>query len=341
MSAHRLALLLIAASSVAAAPSVRRGPTTLKDHEGWVGAVAFARDGRFLASAGADRKVRLAGRPNVFVPDPLTGHTDAVCALAFAPRGDSLATASFDGTARVWDVSTVKEWGRGREKFTFHIYLDPRHTLRGHRGVVMAVAFSPDGKTLATGGMDTTIRLWDVATGKQKHLLAGHKSWVNGLTFSTNGKLLASASSDATVKLWDVRTRKVLITLPVKSGEVRCVALSPDGKTVAAGVRYGLLKVWDLGTRKEKASLKAHDGETWAVTFSPGGKTLISGGGDWNKPGEVKLWDASTWKPKRTLKHTGEVLCVAVSADGEGLAAGSWDKTVRVWDVTELLRGER
>ncbi len=154
---------------------------------------------------------------------------------------------------------------------------------------------------------------------------------MNSVTFSTDGSLLASGSSDATVKLWDVSKRQETATLPVRTGEVRSVALSPDGKTVAAGTRYGVVVVWDVDSRKQRAALKGHDGEVWSVAFADDGKTLVSGGGDWKRPGEIKAWEATNWRPSQTLRHTGEVLCIAIAPKWQALAAGSWDGTIKIW----------
>ena len=163
-----------------------------------------------------------------------------------------------------------------------------------------------------------------------------HTTWVNGLTIDKSGEWIASAGSDNTVRLWRAKTLEEIHTFRVKEGEVRSVAIAPDRKMIAAGIRYGGLRVWDAESKKEIASLSAHIGETWAVAFTPDGKMLASGGGDWNKPGEVRLWDTSTWKERATLKHTGEVLCLAISSDGHSLAAGSWDRRVKIWDLKRL-----
>src|SRR5262249_58075922 len=118
-----------------------------------------------------------------------------------------------------------------------------------------------------------------------------------------------------TVGLWHQRTLEEIHAFPVKEGEVRSVAISADRKQIAAGIRYGGVRVWDVETKKEIVSMTAHAGETWAVAFTPDGKTLASGGGDWNKPGEVRLWDTGTWRERATLKHTGAVLWLALLPD--------------------------
>lgn len=296
-------------------------PTTIQPMLGWVGAVAFSPSGEHLAVGGSSGSVKLWDVASKQFNFSLLPQRSAIVCLAFAPDGRGLFTGSHD--------QTISGYGlRGSGKPT------GERTFSGkHRGAVYALVVMPNGKSLWTGSIDGTIRLWNLETKRESRVLQGHTSWVNGLSLSKDASLLASAGSDNTVRLWDTKTWKNTATLTVKEGEVRSVALSPDGKRIAAGIRYGHVRVWDIETKKELFSAKPHEGETWALAFTPDGKTLCSGGGDWNKPSEVRLWDTATWKERAILKHTGEVLCLSVSGDGKRLAAGGWDGKVLVWEL--------
>jgi WD40 repeat protein len=109
--------------------------------------------------------------------------------------------------------------------------------------------------------------------------------------------------------------------------------LSADGSAIAAGLRYGTVKVWDTATWQERFQIAAHKGDAWSVTYSPDGKTLITGGGDWNQPGQIKVCDAATGELRKTIEATGEVLSIAVSPTGDKLAAACGDKSVTIWDL--------
>ena len=295
-------------------------PTVLK-HDGWVAAVAFAPDGKTLASAGADNVVRLwevgAWKPK----GVLKGHTDCVCALAFSSDGSLFTTGSFDGTAKVWRV---------------HGWILP-FTSKKHAGSVLSVWVrsaplpSPEEFVLITGTLDGALHGWTANHDDIKS--SPHKSWVNSLAFHEKAGL-ASSSSDGTVGLTTLdKENPKLHTLEGGAGEVRSVAFSPDGKLLAAGNRYHTVRVWDVASRKEIKTLDGHMGDVWAISFSPDGKTLATVDTDWKKPSKIRLYDTATWKVRGTLDMPGEILCLAYSPKGDWLAAGSWDKTVRVFAV--------
>jgi tetratricopeptide (TPR) repeat protein len=149
------------------------------------------------------------------------------------------------------------------------------------------VAFSPDGKCLASGSWDQTVKIWDCATGKELFALKGHASTVEGVAFSPDGQRLASGSDDQTVKIWETATGKELFALKGHAGWPRSVAFSPDGQRLASGSADQTVRLWDSATGKELLALKGHAGLVWSVAFSPDGRRLAST----NQDGSIHLWE--------------------------------------------------
>lgn len=208
----------------------------------------------------------------------------------------------------------------------------PSRTLQGHSGSVMSVAFSADGKTLASGSRDDTIKFWDVPTAKLQRTLTGHDGDVYCVAFSPDGAVLASASADKTVRLWDVHTGNLRGTLSGHEDVVRWVAFSPDRKILASGSEDKTLRLWDAATGKPLRTLQGH--ALKSLAFSPDGQTLVSGGRDQS----VQLWDVTSGKKRALLQgHTGGIECVAFSVDGKTAASSSEDGTVRLWDVDKAI----
>ena len=202
--------------------------------------------------------------------------------------------------------------------------------LEGHTDYVLSVAFSPDGRTIASGSRDRTIRLWNAETGQELQILEGHRNGVTTVAFSPDGRTLASGSWDDYIMLWDANTGKLLRTLDKHTDGVRAVAFSPDSRTLASGSYDTTIRLWDVDTGEEKRILEGHTDYVRGVVFSPDGRTLASGSYDRT----VRLWDTENGELKLELEgHQDGVLTVAFSPDGRTIASGSYDRTVRLWDA--------
>jgi hypothetical protein len=229
---------------------------TLRGHGGSVYCLAFSPDGSRLAIGGAGGTVRLwdaaGGRPVL----TLRGHTKAVHRVTFSPDGKQLASDDGDDTVKVWDAASAQELlsfrclaGGGRVAV-----VDDAGVVRAADDdrflseVESRVAFSPDGRRLASAGLDKMVSVWDVAAGRQVLALKGHTGPVAGVAWSLDGKRLASAGGDGTVRVWDAASGREVLTLksPTPPGDsVRSVAFSPDGKRLACLDQYGMVQVWE------------------------------------------------------------------------------------------------
>ncbi len=204
-------------------------------------------------------------------------------------------------------------------------------TSLSHGGYAVIVAYAPDGKTIASGGNDRLVRLWDVATGDEIRRFAGHGSNVDTVAFTADGKTLASGSVDNTIRLWDVASGKQKAVLPNAGGGINCVVFSPDGKTLASKGHDGALRLWDLATSKEVHRLPSgSDSGTSNVVFTPDGKHVAAV----DEENALRLWDAATGNEVRKfVGHRENVHSLDVSRDGKWLASASMDRTVRLWEI--------
>jgi WD40 repeat protein/DNA-binding SARP family transcriptional activator/energy-coupling factor transporter ATP-binding protein EcfA2 len=210
-------------------------------------------------------------------------------------------------------------------------------TLRGHTGNVFSIAFSADGKRLATASSDKTAKVWDALTGKELLTLTGHTDslLLNDVTFSPDGMRIATASFDKTAKVWDGLTGNELLTLSGHTDQLWGVAFSPDGTRLATASLDKTAKVWDAYTGKELLTLAGNTGGIVGIAFSPDGKRLVTGSWSDDTAHAARVWDAGTGKLLLTLTgHTDVVLGVTFSPDGKRLATGGPDTAARIWDST-------
>jgi WD40 repeat protein/serine/threonine protein kinase len=324
-----------------------------------VNSVAFSPNDKMLASAGADRKVRLwnlaTKEAKVFY-----GHSRRVQTVAFSPNGKRLVSAGRDAMVNVWDVEEV-------------------NTLKIDSSVE-SLAFSPDGKALvATGGVykqwdvdtrqeittaldglraygaaiapdgmvalggESAITVWNPNTGRTIRL-RGHRSFVHSLAFTHDGTTLASSSDDKAVILWDLRSGR--IRHKIEDRDVKSVVFSADGSTLATGgvsvvdgEEVGQIDLWDVATGRLKQTLHGHSAAVLSVAFSPNGSLLASGSRDHT----IRLWELKTGEVRNLRGHAAAVNSLTFSSHGS-LASGSNDRTIKLWDpntgeTTATLKG--
>lgn len=251
----------------------------------------------------------------------------------------SLKQRYHSAEAVIQDLSRVRRKYRSRTRQTTsprtpNANLSLMTTLSGHSGEVHSLAFSPSGKTLASGSSDKTIKLWQISMAWEIRTLGGwlskHSDKVEALAFSPNGKMLASGSSDCTIKLWEIRTGKQRCTLTDHSGVVFSLAFSGDSLTLASGSGDHQIKLWNPDTGRLKCNLSGHANWVRYLTFSPDGKTLVSGSCD----DTIKQWDVLTGIEKQTLTgHSFSVFAITISPDGQTIASASQDYTIKLWTL--------
>jgi WD40 repeat protein/serine/threonine protein kinase len=324
----------------------------LRGHAKWVYAVAYSPDGKWLATGGWDRTIKLRDAASGEERLTIFGHAGFVLDLAFSPDSRTLASTSEDRSVRLWEVPS------GRQTGVFH----------GHTDFVHAVAFAPDGRELASGGLEGTLKVWDRRTSLPV-VFDQHTGWVVRLAFRRDGRRVVSEAGPfrverETTKGWDPATGVSDPSLngivPDKRGDEYCPpssfpfwvppepVTSPDGKLLArvwGGVggippadrsrklANSSVVVQDAATGRVLHTLIGHTADLVGIAFSPDGRRIATASLDRT----VKLWDPATGREVFTLRgHTAGVLELAFSPDGRRIISGSIDFTARVWDGTPL-----
>ncbi|MGI8977634.1 MAG: WD40 repeat domain-containing protein [Pirellulaceae bacterium] len=328
-------------------------PQPLAKHTAAINAVAVTSDGLLSLSGGSDKFVHVldhaTGKPrsSVELPAPITAlaaapdnstgvaatqsgtlhffaladgavtaqigaHPGPVSGVAYKPQGGQLATTGADGKVRLWEIPA------------------PQKLLSDHTAKITAVALSPNGLLLATAAADKSVRIWNVADGAASWTL-GHADSVTALAWKSDSTQLVTASADKTIRVWNIADGKQAVLLEKASAITNGVAFAPDGASIYAAGTDKVIRQWKLADGLEVRSFGSHDKPIAALLLANAGNTLVTASED----GAIRTWNTSDGSRVLNISHGAAPTCLAVSADGKFLAAGSADKSVKLYNVAD------
>jgi WD40 repeat protein len=287
--------------------------------------LAFSPDGRWIIAgygsfneAGTGSAQLIDAATGAQLGETFPGHENGVFDVACSPDGRQVALTSGE-IVDLWDVETHKLV----------------HSLSSHSGFIHTIAFSRDGRYLASGGMDKVIKLWDRATGRQVRSFAGHKGFIRDVTFSPDNVHFASAAEDKSIKLWSVDSDRELATLHGHQNYVHCLAFSPDGHLLASGGFDQTTKVW-FATPSLQLTFHGHDGWVSGVAFGRDSDRVASASSILATGNFLQLWDAVTGERIQSFPMaTTPVQSLAFSRDGRRLATIGLGDRVQIWDAAK------